>query len=129
MANHPIEADFSDKHRQKVIIIAALVSAIGFIDATALNVALPFIQESLNASATDIHWVLEIYLLFLAALLMAGALGDTLGATTPIALGGGAICPYFAWVRAIAFCGMADFLSGITGHFGCLDDPGQPGAD
>ena len=129
MANHPIEADFSDKHRQKVIIIAALVSAIGFIDATALNVALPFIQESLNASATDIHWVLEIYLLFLAALLMAGgALGDTLGDGAHCA-GGGAICPYFAWVRAIAFCGMADFLSGITGHFGCLDDPGQPGAD
>ncbi|MGB1624716.1 MAG: MFS transporter, partial [Candidatus Puniceispirillaceae bacterium] len=90
MANHPIEADFSDKHRQKVIIIAALVSAIGFIDATALNVALPFIQESLNASATDIHWVLEIYLLFLAALLMAGgALGDTLGRRRPLRWGVG----------------------------------------
>ena len=90
MADHPIEADFSDKHRQKVIIIAALVSAIGFIDATALNVALPFIQESLNASATDIHWVLEIYLLFLAALLMAGgALGDTLGRRRPLRWGVG----------------------------------------
>ena len=88
MANHPIEADFSDKHRQKVIIITALVSAIGFIDATALNVALPFIQESLNATATDIHWVLEIYLLFLAALLMAGgALGDTLGRRRPLRWG------------------------------------------
>ena len=129
MANHPIEADFSDRHRQKVIIIAALVSAIGFIDATALNVALPFIQESLNASATDIHWVLEIYLLFLAALLMAGgALGDTLGRRRPLRWGVG----LFALISlgcAIAFCGMADFLSGITGHFGCLDDPGQPGAD
>jgi len=90
MANHPIEADFSDKHRQKVIIIAALVSAIGFIDATALNVALPFIQESLNATATDIHWVLEIYLLFLAALLMAG---DTLGRRCPLRWGGYLLLP------------------------------------
>ena len=90
MANHPIEADFSDKHRQKVIIITALVSAIGFIDATALNVALPFIQESLNATATDIHWVLEIYLLFLAALLMAG---DTLGRRCPLRWGGYLLLP------------------------------------
>ena len=62
-----LSISFSDKHRQKVIIIA-LVSAIGFIDATHLNVALPFIQESLNASLVDIHGFTEIYLLFLAAL-------------------------------------------------------------
>lgn len=80
--------EFSELQRQKVIIIAALVTAMGFIDATALNVALPFIQSSLNASATDIHWVLEIYLLFLAALMMAGgALGDTLGRRRPLRWG------------------------------------------
>jgi EmrB/QacA subfamily drug resistance transporter len=80
--------EFSEPQRQKVIIIAALVTAMGFIDATALNVALPFIQSSLNASATDIHWVLEIYLLFLAALMMAGgALGDTLGRRRPLRWG------------------------------------------
>ena len=71
---------FQDEHKRIVIIVAAIVSAMGFIDATALNVALPFIQSSLRASATDIHWVLEIYLLFLAALMMAGgALGDSFG--------------------------------------------------
>ena len=60
----------------------------GFIDATALNVALPFIQSSLNASATDVHWVLEIYLLFLAALMMAGgALGDSMGRRKPLRWG------------------------------------------
>ena len=79
---------FSHRHRQMVIIIAALVSAMGIIDATALNVALPFIQSSLNAPATDIYWVLEIYLLFLAALMMAGgALGDSLGRRRPLRWG------------------------------------------
>ena len=88
MAVQTLQFEFSDGQRLKVIIIAALVSAMGFIDATALNVALPFIQSSLRASATDIHWVLEIYLLFLAALMMAGgALGDTLGRRRPLRWG------------------------------------------
>lgn len=80
--------NFSDKHRMITLIIASLGTAMGFIDATALNVALPFIQSSLDASATDIHWVLEIYLLFLAALMMAGgALGDSLGRRRPLRWG------------------------------------------
>ncbi|MGC6412370.1 MAG: MFS transporter [Candidatus Puniceispirillaceae bacterium] len=68
-------------YQQRLVIIAcALTTAMGFIDATALNVALPVIQTALSASTTDAHWVLEIYLLFLAALMMAGgALGDTIG--------------------------------------------------
>ena len=79
---------FSERHRKFVIIIAAFVSAMGIIDATALNVALPFIQSSLNAPTADVHWVLEIYLLFLAALMMAGgALGDTLGRRRPLRWG------------------------------------------
>ncbi len=81
-------AEFNDRHRLITLIIASLGTAMGFIDATALNVALPFIQHSLNASATDIHWVLEIYLLFLAALMMAGgALGDTMGRRRPLRWG------------------------------------------
>ena len=88
MTNIPAVTQFSVRHRHMVIIVAALVSAMGIIDATALNVALPFIQSSLNAPATDIYWVLEIYLLFLAALMMAGgALGDSLGRRRPLRWG------------------------------------------
>lgn len=80
--------EFNDRHRLMTILIASLGTSMGFIDATALNVALPFIQQSLNASATDIHWVLEIYLLFLAALMMAGgALGDSMGRRRPLRWG------------------------------------------
>ena len=76
---------YSKQEQRLVVFITALVSGIGFIDTTALNVALPFIQQDLNASAADTYWVLEIYLLGLAALLMAGgALGDSLGRRRPL---------------------------------------------
>ena len=76
---------YSKSEQRLVVLITALVSGIGFIDTTALNVALPFIQRDLNASAADTYWVLEIYLLGLAALLMAGgALGDSLGRRRPL---------------------------------------------
>lgn len=51
-----------------------------FIDSTALNVVLPSLQKSLNASAADLFWILNAYLLMLASLiLVGGSLGDRLG--------------------------------------------------
>ena len=48
----------------------------------------PLSSPVLNAPTADVHWVLEIYLLFLAALMMAGgALGDTLGRRRPLRWG------------------------------------------
>ena len=82
---------YSKSEQRRVIIISSLVTGAGFIDTTALNVALPFIQKDLNASAADAYWVLEVYLLGLAALLMAGgALGDSFGRRKPLFWGVGA---------------------------------------
>ena len=76
---------YSPKELRLVLIICALVTGVGFIDTTALNVAMPFIQTDLKASATDTYWVIEIYLLGLATLMMAaGALGDSLGRRRPL---------------------------------------------
>lgn len=51
-----------------------------FIDGTVVNVALPALQADLNATITDVQWVVEAYALFLGALiLVGGALGDQLG--------------------------------------------------
>ena len=51
-----------------------------FIDGTVVNVALPFLQSNLNATAIGIQWVVEAYLLFLSALLLVGgSLGDRYG--------------------------------------------------
>jgi MFS family permease len=59
---------------------AIMASAMAFIDGTALNVVLPSLQRDLNASGTDLFWILNAYLLILAALiLVGGSLGDKLG--------------------------------------------------
>ncbi len=51
-----------------------------FIDSTVVNVALPALQTNLNATATDVQWVIESYALFLSALLLVGgSLGDHYG--------------------------------------------------
>ena len=51
-----------------------------FIDGTALNVAMPAIQAALRASGSQLLWVVNSYLLILAALiLVGGSLGDRLG--------------------------------------------------
>jgi EmrB/QacA subfamily drug resistance transporter len=51
-----------------------------FIDGTAVNVALPALQTSLNATAVDLQWVIESYSLLLSALLLiGGSLGDHYG--------------------------------------------------
>jgi EmrB/QacA subfamily drug resistance transporter len=63
-----------------VMVSAILASAMVFIDGTALNVVLPSLQKSLQASGADLFWILNAYLLVLASLiLIGGSLGDKLG--------------------------------------------------
>jgi EmrB/QacA subfamily drug resistance transporter len=51
-----------------------------FIDGTVVNVALPALQQSLNATVVDVQWVVEAYSLLLSAfLLLGGSLGDRYG--------------------------------------------------
>ncbi len=51
-----------------------------FIDGTVVNVALPALQESFDATVLDVQWVVESYALFLAALLLVGgSMGDRFG--------------------------------------------------
>src|SRR5881275_32287 len=57
-----------------------LASSMTFIDATVVNVALPALQADLQATITDVQWVIEAYALFLGALiLVGGSLGDQFG--------------------------------------------------
>lgn len=54
----------------------------GFLDANALNVAIPAIQSNLEASALQTYWVVEIYILVLATtMVLGGALVDRFGVT------------------------------------------------
>ena len=73
-----------------------------FIDGTVVNVALPFLQTNLKATAIGIQWVVEAYLLFLSALLLVGgSLGDRYGRRRIFNVG------VVIFAVASALCGMA----------------------
>ncbi len=58
------------------------------LDITIVNVALPDIQRDLNASLSDLQWVIDAYALTLAALLLtAGSLADLYGRKRLFAIG------------------------------------------
>jgi len=85
-----------------IMVSAILASAMAFIDGTALNVVLPALQQSLNAGAADLFWILNAYLLILAALiLIGGSLGDKLGRKKVFMLG------IFIFIIGSAACGLA----------------------
>ena len=58
------------------------------LDNSILNVALPTIQKDLNASSSDLQWIVDSYTLVFAGLLLtAGALGDKFGRRGALQIG------------------------------------------
>jgi EmrB/QacA subfamily drug resistance transporter len=85
-----------------IMVSSILASSMAFIDATALNVVLPSLQKSINATGTDLFWILNAYLLMLAALiLIGGSLGDQLGRKKIFMAG------IFIFISGSAACGLA----------------------
>ena len=51
-----------DSTRRRWALVATIIaSAMTFIDGTVVNVALPALQSSLDATITDVQWVVEAY--------------------------------------------------------------------
>src|SRR5438094_3462125 len=76
----PSAAPCSKTRGRWILAATILASSMAFIDGTVVNVALPALQTNLNATATDVQWVIESYALFLSALLLVGgSLGDHYG--------------------------------------------------
>src|SRR6266496_70335 len=66
--------------RRWTLTATILGSSLTFVDATVVNVALPALQADLQATITDVQWVIESYALFLGGLILAGgSLGDQFG--------------------------------------------------
>jgi EmrB/QacA subfamily drug resistance transporter len=62
------------------LVMSVAASSLSFIDGSILNVALPAIRAGTGAGAAEVQWVVNIYTLPLAALiLLGGALGDRQG--------------------------------------------------
>ena len=71
-----------------ILLATILGSSMAFIDNSVVNVALPRLQADLNASVTQVQWVVEAYALFLSALiLVGGSLGDSFGRKRIFAIG------------------------------------------
>jgi EmrB/QacA subfamily drug resistance transporter len=74
------EMPCSPAQKRWVLAAAVLGSSLAFVDGTVVNVALPAIQQALDASVYQAQWVVESYALLLAALLLVGgSLGDRFG--------------------------------------------------
>ncbi|HUZ20685.1 MAG TPA: MFS transporter [Acidimicrobiales bacterium] len=68
------------KRRLLVLYICSLSLLIVNIDSTALNVALPAIQRTFNASLSSLQWVTDAYVLVISILMLAaGSMGDRVG--------------------------------------------------
>ena len=64
---------------QALIVLATSLLVIS-VGNTILNVALPTIQEELDASSSELQWIVDGYMLLYAGLLLAaGTLGDRFG--------------------------------------------------
>ena len=73
--------DSSAKSTEKWTLISTiLASSMVFIDFSALNVALPAIQNDLNISGKSLLWIINAYSIFLSSLLLVGgSMGDIYG--------------------------------------------------
>src|ERR687889_331910 len=68
------------RRRWQALIVLSFSLLVVSVGNTILNVALPTIQEELDASASELQWIVDGYLLLFAGLLLtAGALGDRFG--------------------------------------------------
>jgi len=115
------------KGQERWILAATiLASSMAFIDGTVVNVALPSLQQSLQATAIGVQWVVEAYSLFLSALLLVGgSLGDHYGRRRIFLIG------VLLFAVASAWCGVAPDINqlivarAVQGVGGALLVPGS----
>src|SRR3546814_1521519 len=74
--------------RRMVLVACILASSMAFIDGSALTVALPRLRADFGADLASVQWILNGYVLALAALTLIGcALADVYGKARMLALG------------------------------------------
>ena len=78
--NETVVRSLSARRKGIILVSCCLSLLIVSMDATIVNVAIPSIRTDLGASPSQLHWVVDIYTLMLASLLiLSGAAGDRFG--------------------------------------------------
>jgi EmrB/QacA subfamily drug resistance transporter len=109
-----------------VLVATILGSSMAFIDSTVVNVALPTLQTQLNATVSDVQWVVESYALFVAALiLVGGSLGDHFGRRRIFVLGVALFAIASLWCGLAPTIGQLIIARGVQGMGGALLIPGS----
>src|SRR6476469_9550174 len=95
--------------RRWTLIAVCITTFLLLVDITIVNVALPSVQRSLDASLSGLQWVVDAYAITLAALILtAGALADRYGRRLHYAVG-------------VAASSAASFLCGVAWNIVSLD--------
>src|SRR6476620_5729584 len=95
--------------RRWTLIAVCITTFMLLVDITIVNVALPSVQRSLNASLTGLQWIVDAYAITLAALILtAGALADRYGRRLIFTIG-------------VALFSVASLLCGVAWNIASLD--------
>ncbi len=100
----------SHKTRWVALITVLIAMFMNLLDVTIVNVSLPTLQHDMNASSTEIEWVVAGFILtFALGLLPFGRLGDIVGKKRMFLLG------VSAFTMASILCGLAPSIEFLVG--------------
>ncbi|MFB0615326.1 MFS transporter [Streptomyces sp. AGS-58] len=98
----------ADAHRWVVLVVLCASLLLVALDATVLHVAVPAVTEDLRPGAVELLWIVDVYPLVCAALLILfGTLGDRVGRRRVLLLG---YALFGVASAAAAFSGTAEML-------------------
>ncbi len=80
------------RQRWTVLIAAVLGTALAYMSDDMLNIAVPSVARDLEATASEVQWILAYYIPLVAFVLVAGSLGDIFGHRRVFTLGLGLFC-------------------------------------
>ena len=112
-----------DIHHRRWFLLGVMCLSLVMVvmSVSGINVALPSIQQSLDANATDLQWIVDSYAIVFAGLLLtAGAIGDRFGRKLAL-MGGLAVFAFGSLLGSIADTSntviVARAISGIGAAF------------
>jgi EmrB/QacA subfamily drug resistance transporter len=108
------------------LAMTILGSSMAFIDGTVVNVALPVLQSQFHATINDAQWIVDIYLLVLSALILAGgSLGDRLGRVRVFGAGVAVFAAASVWCGCAPSVKQLILARGVQGFGAALLVPGS----